>query len=48
MQKERRSINEKNKRELKEIIKQLNVKGREKSLNQTLFAYIDLCVNTLF
>lgn len=26
----------------------MNIKGREKSLNQTLLAYIDLCVNTKF
>ncbi|XP_050428199.1 DNA-directed RNA polymerase, mitochondrial [Adelges cooleyi] len=34
----------KNKAETKEIVKQLSIKGREKSLNQTLLAYIDLCV----
>lgn len=39
---------EKHKQELKEIAKQLNIKGREKSLNQTLLAYIDLCVSVLF
>ncbi|XP_060878256.1 DNA-directed RNA polymerase, mitochondrial [Metopolophium dirhodum] len=39
-----RNIAVKNKLELKEAIKQLNIKGREKSLNQTLLAYIDLCV----
>uniref|UniRef100_A0A2S2PVK5 DNA-directed RNA polymerase n=2 Tax=Sipha flava TaxID=143950 RepID=A0A2S2PVK5_9HEMI len=39
-----RKIVEKNKQELKEMAKQLNIKGREKSLNQTLLAYIDLCV----
>lgn len=27
------------------MTKQLNIKGREKSLNQTLLAYIDLCVS---
>lgn len=30
------------------MIKQMNIKGREKSLNRTLLAYIDLCVNTTF
>lgn len=35
----------KNKQELIKQIKQLNTKGREKSLNQTLLAYIDLCVS---
>ncbi|VVC37456.1 DNA-directed RNA polymerase, N-terminal,Pentatricopeptide repeat,DNA-directed RNA [Cinara cedri] len=35
---------EQNKNNLKEMIKQMNIKGREKSLNQTLLAYIDLCV----
>lgn len=30
------------------MIKQMNTKGREKSLNQTLLAYIDLCVNLIF
>lgn len=29
------------------MIKQMNTKGREKSLNQTLLAYIDLCVNLI-
>jgi len=40
-----RNIAAKYKLELKEAMKQLNIKGREKSLNQTLLAYIDLCVN---
>lgn len=26
----------------------MNTKGREKSLNQTLLAYIDTCVNLIF
>lgn len=27
------------------MMKRLNAQGREKSFNQTLLAYIDLCVN---
>ncbi|XP_050532708.1 DNA-directed RNA polymerase, mitochondrial [Daktulosphaira vitifoliae] len=34
----------KNKEDLKEFLNKLNLKGREKSLNQTLLAYVDLCV----
>lgn len=40
-----RNMIAKNKKKLQEMIKQLNTKGREKSLNQTLLAYIDLCVS---
>lgn len=29
----------------KQEIKEMNTKGREKSLNQILLAYIDLCVS---
>jgi len=38
----------KHQQQLNEMIKQLNIKGREKSLNQTLLAYIDLCVSLNF